>query len=125
MRIFFHTHLCRELYGNKYEYKEDLMSSKALSFTEKKVSRNAVITFVMGIGELLGFAILFLLSILSGGKLDIRAGLAGCLLVLLAFFGVLWGVFSYDDIRTNQRFKISGIVLNVVVIFLGIILIMS
>ena len=101
------------------------MRSKDLSFTEKRVSRNAVITFAMGIGELLGFAILFILSIITGGGLGIRAGLFGCLLVLLAFFGVLWGVFSFDDIRTNQRFKISGIVLNVVVIFLGIILIMS
>lgn len=102
------------------------MSSKnSLSFTEKKVSRNAVITFVMGIAELIGFLILFIMSILSGGGLGIRSGLAGCILMLLAFFGVIWGVLSYDDIKTNQRFKISGIVLNVIVIFLGIVLIMS
>ena len=102
-----------------------MSSRSALSFTEKKVSKNAVITFVMGIIELAGFLILFIMSIFNGGQLDIRAGLAGCLLMLLAFFGVIWGVLSYDDIKTNQRFKISGIVLNVVVIFLGIILIMS
>jgi hypothetical protein len=56
--------------------------------------------------------------------LGIKAGLIGCLLVLMAFFGVLWGVFSFDDIKTNQRFKISGIALNIIVIFLGITLIM-
>lgn len=78
----------------------------------------------MGIGELAGFFILFIMSFLSGGHLGIRSGLAGCLLVLLAFFGVVWGVISFDDIKTNQRFKISGIVLNVIVIFLGITLIM-
>lgn len=96
----------------------------ALSFSEKKVSRNAVITFVMGIAELVGFAVLFLLAFLSGGGLGTRSGLVGCLLVLMAFFGVFWGVLSYDDIKTNQRFKISGIVLNIIVIFLGIALVM-
>jgi len=101
------------------------MSSRSvLSVTEKKVSRNAVITLVMGLLEIVGFLILFLMSFLSGGELGVKAGLVGCLLVLLAFFGVFWGIFSYDDIKTNQRFKISGIVLNIIVIFLGITLIM-
>ena len=96
-----------------------------LTFSEKRVSKNALITFFMGLGEIAGFIILFIMAYLSGGELSIRAGLVGCLLMLLAFFGVLWGIFSYDDIKTNQRFKISGIFLNIVVIFLGITLIMS
>lgn len=101
-----------------------MRSGGALSFSEKRVSRNAVITLVMGIVELTGFLILFLMSFASGGQLGIKSGLVGCLLVLMAFFGVLWGVFSFDDIKTNQRFKISGIALNIIVIFLGITLIM-
>lgn len=101
-----------------------MTTKNVLSFSEKKVSKNAVITLVMGIAELLGFLTLMLLSIFSRGKLGIAGGLAGCLLVLLAFFGVFWGVFSYDDIKTNQRFKISGICLNVIVIFLGITFVM-
>ncbi|MDO5147145.1 MAG: DUF6142 family protein [Eubacteriales bacterium] len=99
-------------------------SKNVLSFSEKKISKNAVITFIMGIAELLGFLILMLISIFSRGKMGIAGGLAGCLLVLLAFFGVFWGVLSYDDIKTNQRFKISGICLNIVVIFLGITFVM-
>lgn len=96
----------------------------AISFSEKKVSKNALITLGMGIGEIVGFFLLLLYSFLSGGKVGVLGGLAGCLLVLLAFFGVLWGILSYDDVKTNQRFKISGICLNVVVIFLGITLMM-
>lgn len=99
-------------------------SRNMLSFSEKRVSRNAVITFAMGIGEIAGFLVLFFMAFLSGGELGTGAGLMGCLLVLLAFFGVFWGILSYDDIKTNQRFKISGIVLNIIVIFLGITLIM-
>lgn len=101
-----------------------MTTRNVLSFSEKKVSKNAVITLVMGIAEIFGFVILTLLSIISRGKLGIAGGLAGCLLVLLAFFGVLWGVLSYDDIKTNQKYKISGICLNVVVIFIGITFVM-
>ena len=101
-----------------------MISRNALSFTEKKVSKNAVITLIMGIVELVGFIILMMVSIVSHGNIGIAGGLIGCLLVILAFFGVIWGVLSYDDVKTNQRFKISGICLNVAVIFLGITLIM-
>ena len=95
-----------------------------ISFSEKKVSKNAFITFVLGIAELIGFIILMLISILTKGGLNIIGGLAGCLFVLLAFFGVIWGVLSYYYARTNQKYKISGICLNVIVIFMGITFIM-
>lgn len=101
-----------------------MISRNALSFSEKKVSKNAVITLIMGIVELVGFIILMLVSIVSHGNLGIAGGLIGCLLVILAFFGVIWGVLSYDDVKTNQQFKISGICLNVIVVFLGITLVM-
>lgn len=101
-----------------------MISRNALSFSEKKVSRNAVITLIMGIVEIVGFIILMLVSIFSYGRMGIAGGLIGCLLVVLAFFGVIWGVLSYDDVKTNQQFKISGICLNVIVIFLGITLVM-
>ena len=101
-----------------------MISRNALSFSEKKVSRNAVITLIMGIVEIVGFIILMLVPIFSYGRMGIAGGLIGCLLVVLAFFGVIWGVLSYDDVKTNQQFKISGICLNVIVIFLGITLVM-
>ena len=62
-----------------------MISRNALSFSEKKVSRNAVITLIMGIVELVGFVILMLISILSRGNMGIAGGLVGCLLVILAF----------------------------------------
>ena len=78
----------------------------------------------MGIAEIVGFIILMLIAVFSHGRMGIAGGLTGCLLVVLAFFGVIWGVLSYDDVKTNQQFKISGICLNVIVIFFGITLVM-
>ncbi|MCD8019554.1 MAG: hypothetical protein LUF92_08240 [Clostridiales bacterium] len=95
-----------------------------LSFSEKKVSRNAVITFALGIIEIIGYILLILWSITSRGNVSVMGGLAGCLIIVVAFFGTLWGVLSYDDVKTNQRFKIPGICLNLIAIFMGIILVM-
>lgn len=100
------------------------MNTGSISFSEKKVSKNAVITLVMGIAIIVGFAILTLISIATGGKLNILGGLLGCIFVVLAFFGVLWGVLSYDDVKTNQKYKISGICVNIAAIFIGITFVM-
>ncbi len=100
------------------------MNTGGISFSEKRVSKNALITLGIGIFSLVGFLILFVFSILSGGELSIYGGLAGCLFVLLSVFGTLWGLFSYDDIKTVQKYKISGISLNVIVIVLGIAIMM-
>ncbi|MBR0382620.1 MAG: hypothetical protein IJH71_09305 [Eubacterium sp.] len=100
------------------------MKPVKISFQEKKVSRNAVITVLIGIGTLAGFALLLLISVLTGGGIPFAGGVLGCLFGILAMFGVLWGVFSYDDARTNQRYKITGIVLNIITVFAAITLIM-
>lgn len=78
----------------------------------------------MGIGILAVFALLVILSIVTGGGLPLAGGLIGCILVVLAFFGVLWGIMSYDDVKTNQKYKISGICVNIVAIFIGITFVM-
>lgn len=100
------------------------MNSGNISFSEKKASRNAIITLVLGISILAGFFVLTLYSVLSGGKLPVIGGLLGCIFVLLAFFGVFWGILSYDDVKTTQKYKISGICINIVAIFIGITFIM-
>ena len=100
------------------------MNTRNISFSEKKVSKNAVITLVMGIIILIGFVILTILSVVTGGGLNVIAGLIGCILMILAFFCVLLGVMSYDDAKTSQKYKISGICINIVAIFIGITFIM-
>ncbi|MEE1229163.1 MAG: DUF6142 family protein [Lachnospiraceae bacterium] len=101
-----------------------MIQRNVLSFSEKKVSKNAIIALAVGIVTLAGFLLLILAAVLTSGHVGIVGGLLGVILMILAFFGVFWGIISYDDIRTNQRFKISGIVLNIIVIFIGITLIM-
>ena len=95
-----------------------------ISFQEKKVSRNAVMTFIIGVVTLVGYILLLLTAILTGGGLTLMGGLVGCLLGLLALFGALWGVLTFDEVRTTQKYKVPGIVLNIISIFLAIAFIM-
>ena len=60
------------------------MNTRNISFSEKKVSKNAVITLVMGIIILIGFVILTILSVVTGGGLNVIGGLIGCILMILA-----------------------------------------
>lgn len=104
--------------------KESSIGNNVLSFSNKKVSRNAIITMVIGTACLVGFALLILISILNHGRSNLLGGIAGCVFMILAFFGVFWGILSYDDAKTSQTLKIPGICINIVVIFLGITFIM-
>ncbi len=104
--------------------REGILSGNSLSFTNKRVSKNALFTFWLGIGCLLGLVILVLIAVVTKGGLKLAGGAAGCIIIVLALFGVLWGLASYDEARTSQNFKIPGICLNIIVIFLGITFIM-
>lgn len=100
------------------------ISKNVLSFSDKKVSKNAIFTLLLGLVCLLGFVLLITASVITSGHLGMVGGVIGCIIVILAFFGVLWGLASYDDMKTSQNFKIPGICINIVVIFLGITFIM-
>lgn len=91
----------------------------ALSFSDRRVSKNAMFTTILGVCLILGYVILAIISIATKGKLSLFGGLVGSLFMLLAAFGVLWGVLSFDEIRTGKRFKVPGLVLNIVAIFIG------
>ena len=81
-------------------------------------------TFIIGVVTLVGYILLLLTAILTGGGLTLMGGLVGCLLGLLALFGALWGVLTFDEVRTTQKYKVPGIVLNIISIFLAIAFIM-
>lgn len=100
------------------------MSSKNISFSDKKISKNALFSFVLGVLLVVGFLVLIGIAFFTQGGLGRIGGLMGCVFMVLALFGVLWGVASYDEARTSNSFKISGICLNIVVIFMGITFIM-
>lgn len=93
-----------------------------MGFTEKRLSKNAVFSMVLGGALLVIHCVMILLSILSGGDLPLAGGLVESYLLLFGIFGAFWAVLSYDEEKTVNRFKAIGIALNLVVIALSIVI---
>ena len=96
------------------------MQTNRISFIDRKVSRNAVFTTALG-GILLGAHVLMILfSITKKGTLPVLGGVIESYLFLFSFFGLLWAILHYDEEKTNERFKVMGILLNAAALAFGI-----
>ncbi len=102
-----------------------MSSEYSVSRKDKKVSKNAVISLIIGLVSILGFVFLVLISVISAGKMGVIGGLFGSLFLLLSIFGALWGIVSYDEARTLHRYKKAGIAVNVVGVIIGIIFLVA
>lgn len=97
----------------------------SVSRKDKKVSKNAVISLIIGLISVLGFVLLLLISVISAGKMGVAGGLFGDLFFLMSIFGAVWGIISYDEARTLHRYKKAGIAVNFIGIFLGLFFLIS
>ena len=96
------------------------MQTSRISFVDRKVSQHAVFCTALG-GSLLGFHLLMILfSITKKGTLPFMGGVIESFLLLFSMFGLLWAILHYDEEKTNGKFKILGITLNAIALFLGL-----
>lgn len=95
----------------------------SVSRKEKKVSKNAVLALIIGLISLMGFLFLLLISTISVGKMGVAGGFFGDLFFLMAIFGAIWGILSYDEARTVHRYKKAGIAVNLLGVLLGVLFI--
>lgn len=92
-----------------------------MGFTEKRVSKNAVVAMILG-GVLVAVQlILMILSIVYKGNLPFISGVIESYLLLFSIFGIFWAILSYDDEKTTNKFKAIGITLNGVALALAVI----
>lgn len=96
------------------------LSRVNMGFSEKKVSRNAIFSAVLG-GALIGIHFLMILfSFLKKGNLSLAGGVVESFALLFSIFGLLWAVLSYDEEKTIDKYKALGIVLNSIALCLAI-----
>lgn len=96
------------------------LNGVSMGFTEKKVSKSAVSSMILGIELLVVHGAMIILSIVKKGNLPLAAGVVESYLLLLSIFGILWAVMSYDEEKTVDRYKAVGIVVNVIALFLSL-----
>lgn len=87
-------------------------NKSSMSFTEKKVSINAVIAFILGIALNAAHLGMIIFSIMKKGNVPLSGGVAESYILLFSIFGLLWAILSLDDGKTNGKYKIHGIILN-------------
>lgn len=83
-----------------------------MSFTQKRISINAVIAFAIGIVLNLGHVVMTGYSFAKKGNVPFAGGVVESYILLFGIFGLLWAVMSFDDEKTNGKYKVPGVVLN-------------
>ena len=83
-----------------------------MSFAQKKISINALVAFIIGIGLNLSHGVMAVISIMEKGNVPFSGGVAESYILLFSIFGLLWAIMSLDYEKTNGKYKIPGITLN-------------
>ena len=92
-----------------------------MSFTEKRISINALVAFILGIGLNLGHLTMTVFSVMKKGNVPFSGGVLESYILLFGIFGLLWAIMSLDDERTNGKYKKPGIILNGISLTLSVI----
>lgn len=93
-----------------------------MGFSEKKVSKNAIFSAILGGGLLTVHLAMILLSIAKKGTVPMAGGLVESLALLFSLFGLLWAVLSYDEEKTIDKYKALGIILNGIALLTAILI---
>lgn len=91
-----------------------------MSFKEKRISINAFIAFIIGIGLNISHVAMTAFSVMKKGNVPFSGGVIESYILLFGVFGLFWAILSLDDERTNGKYKKPGIILNGISLALSI-----
>ena len=92
----------------------------SMSFTEKRISINALIAFVLGIVLNVSHGGMAAFSVIQKGNVPFAGGVVESYIFLLSIFGLFWALSSLDDEKTNGKYKIPAIIMNGISLALSI-----
>ena len=88
--------------------------------SDRIVSRESIISVVLGAAGILGYYLLLLGSVKTGGTSGVLSGAVGWILTALAALGLYLGV-SMENTAAVMKWKIIGLVCNGIVLAVSII----
>lgn len=90
------------------------------------VSRESVISVILGAAGIVGYYLLLLNSIKTGGTSGAGIGAGGWILLIVSVIGLYFGVQSMKDTAAVMKWKIIGCISNtIVLVFSAIIFIIG
>ena len=90
--------------------------------SDRIVSRESIISVVLGAAGMIGYYLLLLGSIKTGGTSGAASGACGWVLTAVSAIGLYFGVQSMKDTAAVMRWKIIGCVCNTVVLAVSVII---
>jgi len=97
-----------------------MQSRSTMSFTQKRISINAVIAFGIGVALIIAHIAMAVFSVTRKGNVPFSGGVAESYILLFGIFGLFWAIMSLDDEKTNGKYKLPGIVLNGISLVLSV-----
>lgn len=90
--------------------------------SDRIVSRESMISVILGAAGIIGYYLLLLGSIKTGGTSGAGSGAGGWILLVLSALGLYFGVQSMKDTAAVMKWKIIGCVSNAVVLAFSVII---
>ena len=89
--------------------------------SDKIISRESIVSVILGAAGIIGYYLLLFGSIKTGGTSSPLSGAGGWILTALAALGLYLGVRSMENTAAVMKWKIIGLVCNGIVLAVSII----
>ena len=90
--------------------------------SDRIVSRESIISVILGAAGILGYYLLLLGSIKTGGASGAGSGAGGWILLAVSVLGLYFGLQSMKDTAAVMKWKIIGCVCNAVILAFSVII---
>lgn len=90
--------------------------------SDRIVSRESIISVILGAAGIIGYYLLLLDSVKTGGASGAGTGAGGWILLAVSAIGLYFGVQSMKDTAAVMKWKIIGCVCNALVLAFSVII---
>ena len=84
--------------------------------SDRIVSRESIISVILGAAGVIGYYLLLFGSVKTGGKSTAIAGVGGWVILAISALGMYFGIQSMKDTAAVMKWKIIGCVFNAIVL---------
>lgn len=88
------------------------MKRKNYIFTNKRHSKRAIMSTILGLISSVSLGIVLYLTYLSGGNAPLSYGMTGLLAMIFSLTGISLGILTVQEQDNFKLFPVMGIILN-------------
>lgn len=90
--------------------------------SDKIISRESIVSVILGAAGIVGYYLLLFGSIKTGGRSGAISGAGGWILLVASAIGLYFGIQSMKDTAAVMKWKIAGCICNGIVLAVSVII---